>query len=307
MKRCALLLVAALAVFPSALSAQERATILFGGDVMLSRRIGAIIAERDDPFHHFRLVADELRAADLAVVNLENPISDGGVDQGQRYAFRAEPRTVEGLVAASIDLVTVANNHAFDYGPEAAFDTLEILAANGIDAVGLGPTREEAYAAVIREVADTRIAFLGVTAWPAVYNPRAYAAPVLAIARRDVTLAAIERAALQADLVVVLIHWGYEYQTIEAPEQRALGRAMIDAGADLVIGHHPHVPQPIEEYGDGYIVYSLGNFVFDQNRDEDTRRGLLFEATVGEGRLIGGRGIPIRFTDTYQPYIVERW
>ena len=113
----------------------------------------------------------------------------------------------------------------------------------------------------------------------------------------------IARVRNEVNVVVLLWHWGEEYQIKSHPREQALGRVLIDAGADIIIGHHPHVVQETEEYNDGYIAYSLGNFVFDQNFSEDTKHGLALKITLRNGKIFKIEEFEVRFTPDFQPFL----
>lgn len=123
--------------------------------------------------------------------------------------------------------------------------------------------------------------------------------------RLENILERVREAREEADIVVVSLHWGEEYAPGPSEEQRELARASIDAGADLVIGHHPHVVQEVERYKSGWIAYSLGNFIFDQNFSEETMSGLMLRAFVRDGKISRVEEVPIRISETHQPYVVE--
>ncbi len=284
----------------------SKVTLLFGGDVMLSRGIGSVMRKRNDFAYPFRSVAELVRAADIAVVNLESPISSRGKNIGSIYSFRADPRAVEGLTHAGIDVVTLANNHAGDYGADALLDTFEIVRSKGIAVVGAGENMRAARTPVFRYVDGIRIAFLGYTPIAPAWLTSTSSAPAVApfdekLIKEDIAAAVTAG----ADIVAVLLHWGNEYETTHTPQQQALARTLIDSGATLVIGHHPHVVQGVERYKGGVIAYSLGNFVFDQNFSEDTRHGLLLKVVLHDGQISEVKEIPIRFSDSYQPYVVD--
>jgi len=267
-------------------------TLLFVGDIMLSRSVGEAMVARNDWAWPFKLSAQATAAADIAFGNLETTISDRGRQLGCGYCFRADPRAVGGLRAAGFDVLSVANNHIWDYGPDAFADTLRHLSAADIAPVGAGR------APILRTVAGTRVAYLAYTdLLPAsacaggvnCYDP---------VRMRD----DIASASAAADVVVVSFHTGTEYQPPD-DRQRRIYRAAVDAGADLIIGHHPHVVQGTERYHGGFIAYSLGNFVFDQTFSEATMTGMLLTATVSEGRITGIASSSVGISRVYQPAV----
>jgi poly-gamma-glutamate synthesis protein (capsule biosynthesis protein) len=244
-------------------------TIAAVGDVMLDRDVGVRIVS-EGPRVVFNAVAGLLTEADLAVANLETPISDIGTPQAKSYTFRSDPASVASLLMGGIDVVSLANNHALDYGPDALLDTVERLRAVGIETAGAGADGASAAAPAIVERNGLRIAFLSWVDTPPEgpgYSAETWSAgpltPGVNWASLDAITAGVQAAREQSDVVIVLLHCGIEWSTVPSDLQRMYAQAAIDAGAALVIGHHPHVLQPVEEYGDGLIAYSLGNFVFD--------------------------------------------
>jgi poly-gamma-glutamate synthesis protein (capsule biosynthesis protein) len=225
----------------------------------------------------FAPIADLLGAADLTFANLETPIAPGAPGGTREYVFNAPPEVVSALLRAGVDVVSVANNHAFDQGRAGFEETLARLEAAGMKAVGAGPAdAPEGPLAV--ELNGLRVAFL---AFAHFFNqdgnacppPRPGAAPCRQAATLDPdrAVAAVRRAAEGADAVVVSLHWGVEYAQQPRAADVELAHRLADAGALVVLGHHPHVLQPVELYrrADGrtaVIAYSLGNFVSNQSR-----------------------------------------
>ena len=272
---------------------------------MLSRNIGELMAERGFEYP-FSLLGETLRAADITVVNLEGPISSRGENRGSIYSFRADPRAVEALAAAGIDAVSLANNHLYDWGPDALADTIALLDGAGIAHAGAGTDYAAAHAPALIEAGGMRFALLSYTT----LAPRSLAAtssaPAIAGAATTTIASGVAAAkAGAADAVIVSFHFGDEYAPEHNPLQERLARAAIDAGAALVVGHHPHVPQELEYYNGGAIAYSLGNLIFDQNFDEATSRGLLLKAVFENGALAEVTPVPIAFTSDYRPYVVQ--
>lgn len=281
----------------------KQTTLLFGGDVMLSRGINDVMRKRNDFFYPFRQIKDLTAEADIAVVNLESPISSQGENKGSIYSFRADPRAIVGLIFAGIDVVTFANNHTGDYGTEAISETLELLRLAEIDTVGVGVDMDDARKAHFLEVNSLKIAFLGATPLSPAWLTRRDSTPAVAPFDEQLMIEDIAKARKQgADIVTVLLHWGNEYETKHLPSQELTAHHLIDAGATLVIGHHPHVMQEIERYNGGVIAYSLGNFVFDQNFSADTDHGLLLKVVLSGKDIANIEEIPIQFSSSYQPF-----
>jgi len=279
--------------------------LLFVGDIMLSRAIGSRMVKEQDWTFPFLKIASTTRDADLTFGNLENPVSSRGVNVGSIYSFRADPRTLEGLLFAGFDVVSIANNHIWDYGTEAFKDTLVHLTKSGIAYAGAGLTYKEAHAPLVKEVRGTKIAYLAYTnLLPSFLNRKGDELTVAFPDEEQLTLD-IQVAKKQADIVIVSFHFGDEYVTTHNASQEKIAHTAIDAGADLVVGHHPHVVQGIEKYKGVYIAYSLGNFVFDQNFSEDTSFGSMLSVIVRNKKIENVSSEKVRFTKMFQPYVTR--
>jgi len=244
------------------------------GDLMLGTNVKAVI-RKHGARHPFRKYRKLLEGADIAFGNLETPLSDRGAPTPGKskeslrnhtnFIFRAPPACAAGLAWAGFDIVSLANNHAMDFGPEALRDTLESLEEAGIAVIGGGANLDRAYAPHFLERNGQRIALLGISDILPAFSEAGKERPGIAPARGKEFEArmpdAIAAARKEADQVIVSVHWGKERFTGATPKQRKLGRRLIDWGADLVIGHHTHCMGPVERYGGGLIHYSLGNFV----------------------------------------------
>lgn len=278
-------------------------TLIFVGDIMLSRNIGKLMLENDNWSYPFLKISDILGDADITFGNLEGPISNRGIKVGSIYSFRADPRSVEGLVYSGFDILSVANNHIWDYGVDAFTDTLKVLKDSGISYVGGGSSYEEAHKPIIMETKGTKVAYLAYTNLLPSFLGAKDAKLAVAFPDMEQMMIDVQKARDRADVVAVSFHWGYEYKTHHNPYQEGLAHAAIDAGADLVVGHHPHVVQDTEKYGGGYIAYSLGNFVFDQNFSEDTGSGLMLRVIIRDKKIAEIERHVIRFTPSFQPFI----
>lgn len=239
--------------------------VVSGGDVMTDRVVkGYINTYGADAV--LRGIAPQLEKGDAAWVNLESPLSTlGSPTSGKDYTFEGPPSMAKALAAAGIDLVTMGNNHAVDYGQSALVDSIKRLEKAGVQVVGAGRNDEDAWtAAIVKTSGGASIGFL---AWSDVLWPgyRATSKPGVAEGRTDIPRMkkSIRALAKEVDYVVVGYHWGLEYQHYPFGPQTDEAHAAIDAGADLVIGHHPHVLQGFETYKGRLIAYSLGDLVFD--------------------------------------------
>ncbi len=297
-----LLLLPALALLPrrtgrsAKLPDQPNTRILFAGDIMLSRYVGRLAREKKDPAWPLHELAPLLSSADLAFANLESPFSDHGKNIEKGMVFRAEPEMVAALTSAGIDIVSTANNHARDCGSHGIEFTLDLLARNGIRAVGTGATRDLAHQGVILPRNNVGFGFLAYTFDQA--NGNQDRDDRVAMLNADEMTADVKRMHERCDVVIVSMHAGTEYSSHPNVYQQRFARAAIDAGARLVVGHHPHVTQPVEVYKDGIIFYSLGNLVFDQFQRKDTQRGWIADVRFVGPRIAGYGIIPVDITKT---------
>ena len=247
------------------------------GDLMLARGLGMIM-EQGRLDYPFADVAELLAAADLTLGNMESALGDIGQPETKRYPFQAPPAAAKALAQAGFDIITLANNHAMDYGPEALLQGIGLLQEQGIAPIGAGANATEAYAAHLAEVNGLKIAFLGYVNVPVEastgFDTRSWTAtenaPGLAWAEPEIIRADVTAVRPQADLVIVTLHSGLEYIEEPSEPQVAAAQAAIDAGADLVIGHHAHILQGIQFYNGGVIVYGLGNFAFQIEGNPET-------------------------------------
>lgn len=280
----------------------SRQTLLFVGDVMLSRSVGAQLKARNDWTYPFQKIADTLRSADLTFGNLECPVSDVGRNLHHLYSFRADPRVIEGLTYAGFGVLGVANNHMYDWDRTALLDTLARLREAGLRPVGAGANALDAHYPVSVNLKGARLAFL---AYVGIEPKEATAGPDQAgVAWLDAerVLGDIRFARPLTDVLIVCLHWGVEYATRPQRQQVELAHRMIDAGADLVVGGHPHVVQPCELYKGKWICYSLGNFIFDQH-DRATHHGIMLKVTLTDKRVTDATTIPITVDGSYQAYV----
>ncbi len=256
------------------------ATILFVGDVMPSRYVAAKMRAYGDDYP-FASTTDLLQSADLAFANLESPVTPGLPVPNNSMTFRSDPAALPALARAGIDIVSLANNHSPNYGEKGLIDTLLYLHDADIAAVGAG-TANSAYAPVYYDLYNVKVAFIAQNDTDVVPPEYCAGEAHVGTACYDITRVAnsIALAEKNADLVIFSMHSGTEYTHEPNGRQIALAHAAVDAGADLVIGHHPHVVQSAEVYKGKHIYYSLGNFIFDQNWSMDTRLGLIVIAHI---------------------------
>lgn len=213
----------------------------------------------------FSEVSGIFQKSDLVVGNLESALIQSGDPIRGKCTLRGNPGWASVMRDAGIGLVSLANNHVMDYGKQGLFSTIEALDLAGIRHVGAGGNVREACAPLFVDTAGRRVAFLGRSA--VIVGALTYAGendPGVAFLDALETAATIRSCRPQADLVILLVHWGLEEYSYPSPTQRQLARQFVDAGADVILGHHPHVPQGFEYYRSSLILYSLGNFAFNE-------------------------------------------
>ena len=279
------------------------AEFIFVGDIMLSRHIGEIMAKHQDYNFPFQKIKADLTGADLMFGNLESPISDGGRSAGHLYSFRADPSAVIGLKDAGFNVLSVANNHAFDYGLEAFSDTLHNLKNAGLAYTGGGKNFQEAHQGAYQEINGIKVTILAYTdllpkSEAASENKAGFAYLDEAQMIKD-----IRAAKEKSDLVIVSFHWGREYETESNSRQKKIAAEAVKAGASLIIGHHPHVVQEIGEIDGVSVAYSLGNFIFDQNFSPETKKGKLLKVEVKNKKIVGLEPETIIFNNNFQPFL----
>jgi poly-gamma-glutamate capsule biosynthesis protein CapA/YwtB (metallophosphatase superfamily) len=273
--------VAVLASSPHPASAGE-VVINAVGDIMLAGS-GAATYQRLGYDYPFAATVAELRKGDIAVGNLEAPITQGGSEfTGKKYRYRCGPRTAAALKNAGFSVVTLANNHIMDYGSQALEETRRHLDRAGINYTGAGESLAAARTGAVITVREKKVAFLAYSfTFPADFYAaadRPGTAPGFAGYYRE----DIARARASVDYVVVSFHWGTENSSVTNPYQVTVAHRAIDAGADLVLGHHPHVLQGIEHYKKGVILYSLGNFAFG-TAGRSAGRSVIARVTMDDG------------------------
>jgi len=289
-------------------------TMTVVGDIMVARRVGQAIA--NDPRRPFRPLAKRLTGADITVGNLESTLStDGSPTQGGD-SFGARPRVLRGLDLAGFDLVSLANNHVGDYGDRAMRQTFTRLRAADLDYVGAGRTLAEARRPVVITRDGVRVGFIGTESigeTPAAGRSRAgtnrlnmppRTGPLDRAALRRIA-GDIRRLKQRVDTVVVIPHWGTQYTHRAEPRPRPAARAFAAAGADLVLGGHPHWVQGWEQEGSTVVVHSLGNFIFDMDFQVKTREGIFVEVVLWDGEVKAVEPVPYTIHDGFTPRLAR--
>lgn len=275
-------------------SAHHRAAIVYPLDFS---------SKQEELRHPFQRMRDVIRSADIAFANLEMPLTDRGRHTG---AFRGDPAFADALRWAGFDVVSVANNHAFDAEARGLMDTMANLRRAGVGHVGGGVDLESAREPHVTEVDGISVAFLGYTygvngvgswAWANEGLPGVMPLDPLLI-RED-----IRRVRERVDYVAVSLHWAVENSKETHPDARAFAHDLVDAGADVIIGHHPHVPRGVEVYDGRVILYSLGNFAFGHGHTY-WGDGYVARLTLGPERIRAVEVLPIagEGNDMAQPW-----
>lgn len=255
------------------------AKFLAVGDIMLSRGVNRAIERSNDPLLPFRASADLFDSVDFSLGNFETPVSGNDSKKGKGLVFNAREHDMAGLERFKFRIVCIANNHALDQGREGLKNTLRVLDERGIKHVGAGNELADAWKPSVVEVNNIRVGFIGVSY--SSYNDGGAQLNKFVARLEDVEnlKMSIAEAKKSADLVIVAMHAGIEYRRKPEAAQIRFAHTAIDLGADAVIGHHPHWIQTIERYNGKFIFYSLGNFIFDQ-RKQDTKEGLAVRFTI---------------------------
>jgi poly-gamma-glutamate synthesis protein (capsule biosynthesis protein) len=294
------LLVSLLCLLPFAVHA-EPVSLVFAGDIVLVGQPGKLIAEGRDPFQD---VANELRA-DIRVANLECVVATTGEPEDKIFTFRANPQTLA-VVKRHFDAVSVANNHSGDYGRTAFAEMLGLLDHAGIARFGGGHNLAEAHTPLIVERKGLRIALLGYNE----FMPRSFEAdadaPGLAWSEDEQVAADIRRARgdYHADLVIPIMHWGWENERVGNARQKKLAHLMIDAGADAVIGGHPHVTQDVETYRGKPVIYSVGNFLIEALDNEAQTHGWIVKMELDKSGVTAWRTYAVHLDAAGVPHPV---
>jgi poly-gamma-glutamate capsule biosynthesis protein CapA/YwtB (metallophosphatase superfamily) len=246
-------------------------TLAFAGDVHFTGRTLPLLRQPATAFGPF---AEQLRAADFAMINLESAVTERGEPQPKTYHFQAPATAYEAIKAAGIDVVSIANNHTLDYGQIGLLDTLDSARVAGMAVVGAGRNTDEAYAPYVTTVKGVRV---GVVALSQVqelasqWKPTSSRPGIAMAFDLEASLAAVRKARSLADVVVVYLHWGTEGTYCPNGEQRSLASALASAGAQVVVGTHAHMPQGDGFIGSTYIHYGLGNFLwYGSSKSTDT-------------------------------------
>jgi poly-gamma-glutamate synthesis protein (capsule biosynthesis protein) len=262
-------------------------TLMAVGDVMLGRMVNVQMLKYKDFKYPFLKTASLTSSADITFGNLESPIINNCPTTSVGMIFCGRKEAVEGLKFGGFDVLSIANNHILNHGQKGLSQTTELLDKNGIV-----PSTNNMIFLRLAMKQWNNITF-GFLSFDLVTYPKA---PVIEEVKKN---------ANEVDILVVSLHWGNEYEKEPRDWQKTLGHQIIDNGAKVIIGHHPHVTQPTEKYHDGLIFYSLGNFVFDQPWSEETKKGKIAKIVFEGKKIKSFEEIPIYIKDYSQPQIVQ--
>jgi poly-gamma-glutamate synthesis protein (capsule biosynthesis protein) len=283
------------------------------GDMIPSRHVAEQMEKRGVTWP-FKRIAPLVRDADITLGSLECALSDREKPPTSGTYFIAPSEAIKGLEMLSLDVATLANNHSTDFGLPPLYDTISLLDKSGIEHCGGGSDFDEAHGAAYLEAGGTRFAFLsynsikdsidakpdeGGLAWISMDpyypdNPADF----------EQVEEDVRRAKAQADFVIACFHWSKEYEYHPNPSMVSLAHKACDAGADMVIGQHPHTVQSVEYYKGKFITYCMGNFIFDQRFSEQVRQGYVLRCGLKKGNLVSLALLPYRINDLCQtvPY-----
>ena len=262
-------------------------TVILGGDVMLGRSVMAVSSDKGDALYPFRKISAYLSTADAVLFNLENPIIENCPINYQGMVFCAHPQMLQGLVASSVNIVNIANNHILDYGFDGYEETKKHLEENGILYFGGNDY-------LVYEFSGLKFGFVG-------FNKAQIMKPSLTQDERKLIISVRK----MADVLIVSMHWGVEYQPRALPGIKKLAHELAELGADVVWGHHPHWVQNVERIGESSVFYSLGNLVFDQMWSEETREGIMVKLVFEDGRIVKEEFIKTYMKEWAQPELVD--
>ena len=284
----------------------DKTLLAFVGDIMLDRGVYSKFIKNGSGNYYFPFekIRDDLSKYDLVFGNLEGPMSDKGQDLQGLYSFEMDPNFVPVLRDVGFKILSVANNHIDNYGKTAMEDTFSRLKENKIIISGGGMNEDEAYSADVVDVNGTKVAFLSFSEFGAGQYDAVGDSSGIAVTNQEKVEKYIREAGDLTDVIVVSYHFGEEYKKEPNSFQKKWAEIAIDAGADLVVGGHPHVVEPVEQYKNVYIAYSLGNFVFDQYFSIDTMSGGLLEVKIKDKRIISVNMRKIQMNNEYQPELV---
>jgi len=283
----------------------EGVSLIAVGDISYSRAVGRVVKKQNNINYPLLKIQDYLKTGDIVFGNLETPITAGRDIVDFEMVFRSNPGTEIALKQSGFSILSLANNHTPNFGNKGLMDTMKYLDSEGIKHIGAGKDNQEANRPVFMEVKGIKFAFLAYNDLDVV--PASYEGginhPGTAFMRVEKMTEAVKEAKTKADYVIVSMHSGTEYVNNPNDSQIKFAHEAIDAGADIIIGHHPHVVQTVEQYKGKYIFYSLGNFIFDQPQSSDTKEGLTVKVNFSKSEIGKISLVPIAMENFAQPTI----
>lgn len=280
-------------------------SLAFVGDIMMDRGLRSVTnIHGGGDYDYITKYLDFLSDYDIVFGNLEGPVSDLGGDLNGKYSFRMAPSVISSLARANFSVLSVANNHAGDWGRDAFMDTINRLNIEGINVVGGGMDYYDAERVSVVEVNGYSVGFVGFSDIGPNWLEAGLNTSGILLAGSLYHDDVINKATREVDVLIVSYHFGEEYQNNPNDRQRSLAERAIENGADIVIGHHPHVVQPVVKYKKGIIAYSLGNFIFDQNFSKETMEGMLLVVDIDDEK-INYHTKKIEMTSHFQPFLKE--
>lgn len=273
------------------LSADLLRTLIVTGDIIPARSVNVGAIQRGNFHWTFEKTAHILKDADTTLVNFETPLISNCPATNEGMIFCGDTRHIEGLLFAGVDIANLANNHTGNYGEEGITSTKDLLEQNGISVSGI---RDATY----RTIRGIRFAFLG-------YNDIDIPQDFVSHTKNRDMEGEIREARALSDIVIVSFHWGEEYRDMPTTRQQELARQAVDAGADLIIGNHPHWIQPIEFYHSKLVTYAHGNFIFDQEWSQKTKEGVVGRYIFYNTELIDVEFLPVFIKDYGQAQFME--
>lgn len=276
-------------------------SLTFVGDMMLDRGVRSSVQKNfNGNYDALFAFTDYLKNSDIVIGNLEGPASDQGKNVGSRFSFRMDPIIIKTLAQVPFHGLSLANNHAGDWTVHAFADTINRLRENAIIPIGIKETKSSPVTPAVFTRQGITVAVFGCTdvgpAWLVATETR----PGIVLCNDSELLPAISDARTMYDSVIITPHWGEEYVGF-SKRQETLAKGWIDAGAHAVIGHHPHVIQATQWYNNGFIAYSLGNFIFDQYFSPETMQGMVVTMTLNRDGIVSVDTQISPLSKTYQP------
>lgn len=267
-------------------SLDAKITLITTGDVIPARTVNWKMTKLNDFTYPFAKTYEFLKNSDLTLINLEAPLVKDCPITTEGMVFCGDQRFIQGLLFAGIDVVNLANNHSYNWGELGLVQTQELLKKNNILAAGFP------LPLVTKKIKNTNFGFLG---WNILDNPN----------QKEIMTQIKSAKEAGVDFLIVSFHWGAEYQRFPSKETMTLAHHAINNGADLIVGNHPHWYQPIEIHKDKPIIYSHGNFIFDQEWSQETKTGFLTKLVIYQSKVIDLQIFPIFITDYSQSYFLE--